>query len=137
MIYVHAYKTPAGQYSGRLLREIGGIAGCNDPIDLLDEAALQFPNEGVLFIQNSQGFIDGVGCDSSEFVAAAEASGEPVGEDGPLFNPYDVLADLAVHPDRSVLADLSDTQIEWLNRIIEKAAPVLALETVRRNHPKE
>lgn len=42
MLYLHVYKNPAGQWSGRVLREEAGIAGCSSPEEVWEAAFEQF-----------------------------------------------------------------------------------------------
>lgn len=42
--YLHVYRAPSGQWSGKVLEEVAGIAGCSHPIDVLDEAVERFPD---------------------------------------------------------------------------------------------
>lgn len=41
--YLHVYRTPSGQWSGKVLEEVAGIAGCEHPVDVLLAAREQFP----------------------------------------------------------------------------------------------
>lgn len=41
--YLHVYRAPSGQWSGKVLEEVAGIAGCENPVDVLHQARDQFP----------------------------------------------------------------------------------------------
>lgn len=45
MPYLHVYRAPSGQWSGKVLEEIAGIAGCSHPVEVLDAALEQY--EGI------------------------------------------------------------------------------------------
>lgn len=42
--YLHVYLAPSGQWSGKVLEEVAGIAGCAHPVSVLDAALEQFPD---------------------------------------------------------------------------------------------
>ena len=42
--YLHVYRAPSGQWSGKVLEEVAGIAGCEHPEDVLLAAREQFPD---------------------------------------------------------------------------------------------
>ncbi len=42
-IFLHVYLSPSGQWSGRLLESVGGIAGCASPADVIEAARDQYP----------------------------------------------------------------------------------------------
>ena len=44
MPYLHVYLAPSGQWSGKVLEEVAGIAGCECPRDVLLAAREQFPD---------------------------------------------------------------------------------------------
>jgi hypothetical protein len=41
--YLHVYRAPSGQWSGKVLEEVAGIGGCEKPVDVLQAASEQFP----------------------------------------------------------------------------------------------
>jgi hypothetical protein len=43
MPYLHVYRAPSGQWAGKVLEEIAGIAGCQNPVEVLEAALEQFP----------------------------------------------------------------------------------------------
>lgn len=43
MTYLHVYRAPSGQWSGKVLEEVAGIGGCEHPVDVLHAAREQFP----------------------------------------------------------------------------------------------
>lgn len=44
MPYLHVYRAPSGQWAGKVLEEIAGIAGCESPAEVLEAALEQFPD---------------------------------------------------------------------------------------------
>lgn len=42
--YLHVYLNPAGQWSGKVLEEVAGIAGCAHPAEVMEAALERFPN---------------------------------------------------------------------------------------------
>jgi hypothetical protein len=43
MTYLHVYRAPSGQWAGKVLEEVAGIAGCESPLDVLLAAREQWP----------------------------------------------------------------------------------------------
>ncbi|PLJ29899.1 hypothetical protein [Klebsiella quasipneumoniae] len=43
--YLHVYRAPSGQWSGKVLEEVAGIAGCEHPVEVLESALEQY--EGI------------------------------------------------------------------------------------------
>ncbi len=43
--YLHVYRAESGQWSGKVLEEVAGIAGCEHPVEVLESALEQF--EGI------------------------------------------------------------------------------------------
>lgn len=42
--YLHIYRGPSGQWSGKVLKEVAGIAGCESTFAVVDEAYERFPD---------------------------------------------------------------------------------------------
>lgn len=42
--YLHVYRAPSGQWSGKVLEEVAGIAGCESTFAVVDEAYERFPD---------------------------------------------------------------------------------------------
>ncbi|MCL4825251.1 MAG: hypothetical protein KJZ57_13640 [Anaerolineales bacterium] len=40
--YLHVYRAPSGQWSGKVLEEVAGIAGCEHPVEVLESALEQY-----------------------------------------------------------------------------------------------
>lgn len=44
MPYLHVYRAPSGEWSGKVLDEVAGIGGCGNPRDVWEAASEQFPD---------------------------------------------------------------------------------------------
>jgi len=44
MPYLHVYRVPSGEWSGKVLDEVAGIGGCDNPKDVWEAASEQFPD---------------------------------------------------------------------------------------------
>lgn len=42
--YLHVYRAASGQWSGKILEEVAGIAGCLHPSEVLEEAHDRYPD---------------------------------------------------------------------------------------------
>ncbi|WP_232528656.1 hypothetical protein [Stenotrophomonas acidaminiphila] len=42
--YLHVYRAPSGQWSGKVLEEVAGIAGCKYPAEVVGEARDRYPD---------------------------------------------------------------------------------------------
>lgn len=42
--YLHVYRAASGQWSGKILEEVAGIAGCEYPAEVLEEALERWPD---------------------------------------------------------------------------------------------
>lgn len=46
-MYVYVYRAPSGQWSGKLLEEVGGVAGCDSREEALAALRDQYPSEAL------------------------------------------------------------------------------------------
>ena len=47
MNYLHVYRAPSGEWSGKVLEEVAGVAGCEGEADVWEAASEQFEVEGL------------------------------------------------------------------------------------------
>lgn len=47
MNYLHTYRAPSGEWSGKVLEEVAGVAGCEDEADVWEAASEQFDVQGL------------------------------------------------------------------------------------------
>lgn len=44
MLYLHIYRTESGQWAGKILEEVAGLAGFDNPLDMAEAALEEFPD---------------------------------------------------------------------------------------------
>lgn len=88
MPYLHVYRAPSGQWSGKVLEEVAGLAGHAYPVEVVIAARGQFP--GIVDLpkdapdpEGSRPVLEIVDEDAGLFAIAREA-GETLGVIGPM-----------------------------------------------------